>query len=523
MKYLESELDIKLHNSFENDYSHSNLRKIVLDEGTLRGLSKLDIKFDYPITAIAGQNGSGKSTIMALACCAYHNNKDGFKLSKRKNTYYTFSDFFIQHKDEVPPEGISISYQFAYNKVKKGPNMPVGNGLGWQRRWKKKDGRWSKYEKRVEKNVVFLGIERIVPHSERSQSRSYSRVFHDRKLVGWEGYVKKDVGYILGREYDEFRYVEYSRYNLPIVKVGSTTYSGFNMGAGENALFEIFSTIYSCGQGSLLVLDEIELGLHVEAQHRLIERLKKVCKDTHTQVICTTHSREIFDSLPPYARIFIEKRDDKTYITQGISSDFAFQKLAATDSSNEVDILVEDDIARTILTFALPTAIRNRVKIKLAGSASRLARQLGDFYFQHKTHTFIAVFDGDQLGKQNENLKNAKNAAESYGEDFKEWFDGHIKYLPGDTWPEAWLVKNAVGRCISLLAHDFGCKDDNLKYILEQGLLAGKHNEFFEIASRLNVNIETCLQQVIINAVKTTSEDFRPIISRIEEVLEDNN
>lgn len=523
MKYSESGLDKNLCKRFKNDYTHANLRKIILNEGALRGLSKLDVMFDYPITAVAGKNGSGKSTIMALACCAYHNNEDGFKLPKRNNTYYTFSDFFIQHADEVSPDGITIQYLIAYNKWKKSPSMPTGIGLGWQQRKKKKGGKWNKYDRRVHRNVVFLGIERIVPHSERSQSRSYSRVFHDIKPKGWEKDVKKDVGYVLGRVYDEFRYVEYSRYNLPIVKAGGIIYSGFNMGAGENALFEIFSTIYSCDKGSLLVLDEIELGLHAEAQRRLIKRLKDVCYTTHTQVICTTHSRDIFDSLPPYARIFIEKRDDKTYITQGISSDFAFQKLAAIDSSNEVEILVEDDIARTILTFALPTEIRNRVKINLAGSASRLARQIGDFYFQHKTHPFIAVFDGDKLSKHSENLNNAKNAAESCGEDFKEWFEAHIKYLPGDTWPEAWLVKSAIDGCILLLAQDFGCEHDNLKYILEQGLIAGEHNEFFEIASRLNVNIERCLQQVVINVVKTTSEDFRPIISHIEKVLKDNN
>ena len=523
MKYHESQRDRNLHNRFINDYAHKVLRRIELREGALRGLSKFDITFEYPITAIAGKNGSGKSTILALACCAYHNNKDGFKLPKRKNTYYTFSDFFIQHDSETYPEGITIMYQFAHNKWYKSETIPTGVGLGWQRRWKKKSGRWNNYDERIKRNVIFLGIERIVPHIERSQSRSYYSAFQLGKAKGWEENVKKDVGYVLNRSYNDFSYLEYSKYNLPIVSVNDIIYSGFNMGAGENALFEIFSAIYSCDKGSLLVLDEIELGLHAEAQHRLIKRLKEVCYDTHTQVICTTHSRDIFDSLPPYARIFIEKRDDKTYITQGISSDFAFQKLAAIDSSKEVEILVEDDIARTILTFALSTEIRNRVEINLAGSAQRLSRQLGDLYFQHKMHPFIAVFDGDQLSKYSENLNNAKNAAESCGEDFKEWFDAHIKYLPGDTWPEAWLVKNAIDKCISLLVQDFGCEPNNLKYILEQGLLAGKHNEFFEIASMLNVNRETCLQQVVINVVKTTLGDFKPIISHIEEVLKDNN
>jgi hypothetical protein len=401
--------------------------------------------------------------------------------------------------------------------------MPTGIGLGWQRRWKKKNGRWNNYDERIERNVVFLGIERIVPHIERSQSRSYYSAFQLGKAKGWEEDVKKDVGYVLNRRYDEFRYLEYSKYNLPIVRINDIIYSGFNMGAGENALFEIFSTIYSCGSGSLLVLDEIELGLHAEAQIRLIERLKKVCYNTHTQIICTTHSREIFNSLPPYARIFIEKIGDRIEITPGISSDFAFSKLASTNSSNEIEILVEDEISKTILTFALPAKIRSRVKIIIAGSVPRLIRRLTDSHNQGETHPAIAIFDGDQRVKNSQNINYAKKVEESPREDFKEWFYTHINYLPGDTWPEAWLVNSAIGKCISSLGQDLGCEPDNLKCILEQGLIAGKHNEFFEIASRLNMEPEKCLQLLAIRVIRMFSDDFKPIISHIEQVLEDNN
>lgn len=116
MKYRESQKDKDLRKRFAMDMSHSLLRRIVLSEGALRGINALDITFQYPITAIAGRNGAGKSTILALACCAYHNSKTGFRLPKRKNTYYTFSDFFIQHSEEIPPEGIEVNYYIAHNK-----------------------------------------------------------------------------------------------------------------------------------------------------------------------------------------------------------------------------------------------------------------------------------------------------------------------------------------------------------------------------------------------------------------------
>lgn len=519
MKYRESQTDKQLRKRFENDHAHALLRKIVLREGVLRGINELDITFRYPITAIAGRNGAGKSTILALACCAYHNNKTGFKLPKRKNSYYTFSDFFVQHSEEVPPEGIEINYFIAHNKWKKTANLPDGIGIGIQRRRKNKGGKWNDYDDRVRKNVVFLGIERIVPHSERSQSRSYSKVFRDSAPKGWENKVKDAVGFVLGRTYDSFRYLEYSKYNLPIVKVGGVVYSGFNMGAGENALFEIFSTIYSCGSGALLIMDEVELGLHAEAQRRFIERLKEVCLDTHTQVICTTHSREIFDCLPYDARFFVETVQGKTKITEAISSEFAFAKMAAIPSA-EVELLVEDEVAKTILLACLPTALRSRLAFHVIGSATALARQLAAIHVRGEAKPTVAVFDGDQRSKQGDNLEHAKSMCEKIKGDFTAWFVAHIGYLPGDTWPEAWLVQRAT-ECVEPLASLLSCDPDTLKDILEYGLQAGKHNEFFEISRQLGMDRVMCLQLCATIVCNTFADEFKPLVAKVAQTIQD--
>ena len=45
----------------------------------MRNLSPFELKFEYSITAITGENGSGKSTILVMAACAYHNFQDGYK------------------------------------------------------------------------------------------------------------------------------------------------------------------------------------------------------------------------------------------------------------------------------------------------------------------------------------------------------------------------------------------------------------------------------------------------------------
>lgn len=520
MKYRESSLDRELRSWFKQDNTKQLLRGIHLTKGTIRGLTPFDVSFDFPITAFAGINGAGKSTLLAISCCAYHNKKAGFKLPKRKTPYYTFSDFFVQHKDETSPQGIEIYYDIAHNNWTSSEASPEKVGVFQQARKKPKDGRWNDYSNRVRKNVVFLGIDRIVPHAERSQSRSYSKYFKEGAIKGWEDKVKDIVGTILGKKYDRFRYVEHTRYSLPIVQTGNITYSGFNMGAGENALFEIFSTIYTShtnGGNTLLVLDEIELGLHAKAQKIFMEKLKTICKETNTQVICTTHSKEIFKCLPDDARFFIERMAGKTKITPEISPDFAFSKMSASHKC-ELDIFVEDEVAEILLQNCLPAEIRSRVKIIIIGSASAIARQLAALHIRGEERPTIAIFDGDQRKKEGDNLKHAKNMHENCTSQFDEWFKNHIYYLPGNTWPEAWIVE----KCDSIHEHvsaELKLDISHVGDMLTQSLQAGKHNEFYAIGQYVGLKRAQCLNRLAKTVNSNFPDDFSGLYNYISSKL----
>ena len=517
MKYRESHNDKKLRNWFVNDLSHQLLRGVFLEKGEIRGLTELNLEFNYPITAIAGRNGTGKSTVLAMVCCGFHNKKNGFKLPHRKLSYFTFADFFIQYREEVPPQGIEISYLIAHDNWRKSERAPDGKGILIQKRKKKKGGRWNDYSARVSRDVVFLGIERIVPHNEKSQSKSYSKSFSYDTDAGWEEDVKNIVGYILNKKYDTFKYATHSKYRLPIVTVSDSKYSGFNMGAGENALFEIFSIMHSCSKGALIVIDEIELGLHTEAQKKFIQKLKEVCLSRKLQVICTTHSKDIFDELPNDARVYIECINGKTKITDSISSDFAFSKLSATNS-NELDLLIEDRVAKSILMSVLPNTLRSRVNIEVIGSATALSKQLSALYNRENPRPALVIFDGDQKDKESDNLSLARKMAENTDEDFDDWFLSKIQYLPGDTWPEAWVVQKCT-ESIDNLSSLTGTDEGQLNDYLEYGLEAGKHNEFYEIGKHLGLNDEDALNRCCINISQRHSDEFQDLIKTIEDKL----
>jgi len=228
-----------------------------------------------------------------------------------------------------------------------------------------------------ERNVVFCGIERVVPHAEKSVSKSYRKAFQKAKEAGYEKEVAGTVSRILGRPYDDFYYKQHSKYRLPLVRVKSRSYSGFNMGAGENTLFEIFSTIYACQDSLLLIIDEIEHGLHEEAQIRFVEELKEICVRRHIQVICTTHSPRILSALPPEARIHLERTGDIVRVIPAISPEYAAGLLSGIKHT-ELDVYCEDDVAQELITLALPNEVRLRVNIIPIGSAAAVVRQLAE-------------------------------------------------------------------------------------------------------------------------------------------------
>lgn len=513
MKYRESNKDRELRKWFTNDDTHAHLRRLRVNLGQIRGISKFDLPINFPITAIAGKNGSGKSTILALACCAYHNRKEGFKRSNRRQSYYTFADFFIQHSEEVPPQGISIQYDFSHNNWRKTEHLPEGKGVGTQFRVKKKAGKWNEYASRIKRDCVFIGIERIVPHSEKSQSKSYNRYFLTTEPNGWEDKVKDVVGHILNKKYDEFRLVSHSKYRLPIAKSGGIIFSGFNMGAGENALFEIFSTIYSCPEGAIFIIDEIELGLHIEAQKKFIKALKEVCSDRRAQIICTTHSKEVFECLPEEARIFIEKVNNKTVTTIGASSEYAFSKLSS-EKSTELDILVEDDIAKILLSTILSSKIRSRVSIEIIGSATALCVQLAALHNRDEKNRSLIIFDGDQKAKEKHNKKHTLKVSEKSDSDFESWFSSRTDYLPGEAWPELWILQKCQDD-LENLSTITNTDSDHLADVIEYGIGAGKHNEFHEIAKHLGVTREQAIYMFCTNISQCQDELFASIKNKI--------
>ncbi len=519
MAYSYSDIDRRNRDWMKSDRSCGTLTAVSLTTGRLRGLGPFRVDLTYPISAVAGENGSGKSTLLAIAACAFHNTPEGFKLSDRSNPYYTFSDFFVQSNDEVPPSGITIDCQI---RSKKRGRDATG---GWQTQTKGVNGRWSDYKRRVKRNVVYFGIQRVVPHYERTIHKSYRRMFQVGALpADIRNRIRGIAGRILGRNYTDFELHEHSKYSLPVAAWSGLRYSGFNMGAGESVVFQILTTLFASGRGTLLVIDEIELGLHEKAQKRLIEELKFLCNELHCQVLCSTHSHMVLRSLPPEARFFIEARNGDTWVTPGISPDYACGKLAGRNSG-EVDVFVEDRAARSILEASLPLVLRERIEIHPIGSAEAVRRQLSARYLE-KRDNCVAILDGDKRREHQQSQKKIRTNAECrYREsedEMNEWSNARLGYLPGEDWPERCLVESAQAVDDKTdLMYCWGLDSvARLENALANALLAGKHKEFFALHEEMQQPEGQIVSDLARFVNKAQPENMRGVETKIREMLD---
>lgn len=523
MPYAYSQLDRTNIAWFQNDLSVHSLVAMHLTQGRIRGVYPVGVEFNYPITAIAGQNGTGKSTLLAMACCAYHNKPTGYVPSDRTKPYYTFSDFFTTTYDEDKLEGVKIVYTFLGDWHNLKTQEKYTRGV--QIRQKRKGGKWNDYARRLNRNVIFLGIQRIVPPGERKTERAYSGLFRSIAVdEDTKQKILKIAGRVMGKQYTSLDLRTVDKRRLFVVDRQTQHYSGFNMGAGENAVFTILIELFSAGRGTLLVIDELELGLHEEAQRIFLQELKQLCVDMHCQIICSTHSSTVLDSLPPEARIYVETylQRKETVLTSGISSAYAMGKLAGK-ASDEITILTEDIIGASIIQEFVNANTRRRIRIIPIGSDQAVLRQLAA-HFREADYSCIAFLDGDKRQEQSSAKEKVKKNLETrYNdmspEDFDIWLSEHLRYLPGQTTPEKWLLSVIDENSCTQLSQMWGLDIGEANQIIEGAQNTETHQEFYHIARKAGLTEEQVRTDIIRAAISSLPEAYGGIATSIENQL----
>ena len=201
-----------------------------------------------------------------------------------------------------------------------------------------------------------------------------STYVHRPPLEPLDSAVAMQVEHILGRSVSDYRATAYGADDTFLVgRLGGNQFSEFHFGAGESSIIRMITKIEHASENSLILIEEIENGLHPVATRRMVEYLIDVAARKSIQAIFTTHSDYALAPLPNegiWASI-----DGK--LRQGKLSVEALRAVSGR-VDKRLAVFVEDNFAKVWVEAILrkasePITIRSRfMQYKAMGMLSRL-------------------------------------------------------------------------------------------------------------------------------------------------------
>jgi len=344
----------------------------------LRGWKGQRVDFDFPIVALVGENGAGKSTILQAAAAVYRSEVG-------RDTYA--SDFF----PDTPFERVTqAKIRFSFRQGQDTQERTV----------RKPTQRWRGNPQRPRRHVEYVDLRRSQPVGARS---GYAKLLKRGVKEGSHSAFSDDklerLNDILGKDYVSagisVTNVD-TKNSVPVLVDNAARFSGFHQGAGEITAAELLASDFQ--KTGLVLIDEIETSLHPRAQRRLMRDLATVARKMDLQIVMTTHSPYILAELPSEARLYIMEGADGKDIVKGVSPDFAMSQMDE-EHHPECDIYVEDERAATLvseLIISHKRDTRKRACIIPYGAAS-VGKSLGMMASQGRFPRPSVVFlDGDQ-------------------------------------------------------------------------------------------------------------------------------
>lgn len=348
----------------------------------IRGFAGEDITFEFPVTALIGPNGSGKSAILGAAGCAYKPVKPG--------TFFP--------KSAVGDESMA-GWRVEYELIDKqaSPRQLIKRTSNFrQAKWVRSDV--------ADREVLFFGIERTVPAGEKTRYKALMRstYVHRPPLEPLSDEVATQVEHILGKSVADYRVTRYGSDDTFLVgRTGTNNYSEFHFGAGESSIIRMITRIEQAPTNSLILIEEIENGLHPVATRRMVEYLIDVAERKSIQTIFTTHSDYALSPLPNegiWASI-----DGK--LRQGKLSVQALRAVAGR-VDKKLAIFVEDEFAKTWVDTILRETLGadyDQVEVHAVhGDGNAVKTHLGHLQNPAVKFKSLCVIDGDSEQQDDE-------------------------------------------------------------------------------------------------------------------------
>lgn len=414
----------------------------------IRGIDDIRVGFDYPVSVLAGENASGKSTVLFAAACAYRVPGAGVR-------DFVPSTLFPDYRPRNDPGGradrrseIRIEFDYA---------TPDGRRA---MRWRRTKG-W---------NRSFLGRENGSQPERPVYLRTLTNLGNPSEVRGVLGMSQTNAPpeetpltasqVAFAQRMLPFRYAEVvhlssgARNLLVAAQEGGASYSELHMAAGERAILRLAREIAQI-EGALVLIDEVEAGLHPWVQRLLMLHLQELALRNDLQIIVTTHSPVVLDAVDSLGRIFLERDDTGRVAVRSAYRDVVQNALYGR-ADNAISLLCEDEAAEGILLGVFDVLLPRE---RIAPECVRIGRDTGaDEFPAHaaafrkfgQLGNFVFVLDGDQRGRGVDERIRARAGSEV-----------PVLFLPGAEGPESWIW-GVVGREPAGAAPELGVSADDL-------------------------------------------------------------
>jgi energy-coupling factor transporter ATP-binding protein EcfA2 len=316
----------------DNQAQKIKVRSIEFGDSTFRKLRGFSVDFSDRITLIAGHNGIGKSTILGLVANTFGLADSGdpqsyfgeqFYANVEKIVYLSLSEVEGQRS-----EGPVVTAEVGAEKVRK--RCAMTRRSEWKRarvvpRLVGSDPTGSvSQDGKFRLPTIYLGMRRLAPVGEADEGDVTSRrIFMDTadEQLMFDFVTQVIHGISLTNETTR-QSIKGSKKRT--VQPGYEGYESLAVSVGQDSLASIATALASFNRlsreqgadypGGLLVVDELDAGFHPHAIDRLIGALKSYARRLHLQIIATTHSPRLIETLHPDGGGHVQADDSVVYL-----------------------------------------------------------------------------------------------------------------------------------------------------------------------------------------------------------------
>jgi len=409
------------------------------------------IDFDFPLTLLIGRNGTNKSSILHALYGAPHGKStedywfstyvDEINSENQQSFFYQYQIPDTKQIAEVrkimtKKEGIPEYWEPARPSIRAGMQKfdleKIDNKFAdWVEgtRWKvmRKPviyldfrAEISAFDKAFYKDRYSSNSRADHRHRLRKRSRPLKKAI-DKNLNSHVYFTKQRifcnvefdedqrnyVNEIIGAKYTKIVYIEHDYYLSDSFSVylgtgNENQYSEAFAGSGETSVVRLVYALDNAEENSLVLLDEPETSLHIDAQYRLQKFILEKVKEKKLQVVMSTHSPFFAKELPDEAIKVLTKNEisKKVEIINSAPAEEATFFLGHRRSfDGKIIVFVEDKLAKAICEHVVSEILSESeadiLEIQHYPGGNQQLLKLAISESTKPTSNCVFLFDGD--------------------------------------------------------------------------------------------------------------------------------